>query len=65
MLIVSYQLKQSVLKSVKVQESKKTMLKKLSLSSFFFLFTLSALAQTKIDGIVADAKTGEDFLRHT
>lgn len=59
MLIVSYQLKQSILKSVKVQESKKTMLKKLSLSSFFFLFTLSALAQTKIDGIVADAKTGE------
>ena len=40
-------------------EQKKAMLKKLLLFSFIFLGSISAFAQIRIDGIVADAKTGE------
>tara|TARA_R110001599_G_scaffold244895_1_gene445017 strand:- start:121805 stop:124258 length:2454 start_codon:yes stop_codon:yes gene_type:complete len=40
-------------------EQKKAMLKKLLLLSFIFLTSISAFAQIRVDGIVADAKTGE------
>lgn len=59
MWIVSYPLKQSISNSVKMPEQKKAMLKKLLLLSFIFLTSTSAFAQIRVDGIVADAKTGE------